>query len=57
MLSVGVFYFPQISQIITNIKNQCPSVLSVGGMLFIVAVLIVNADEGTAEGQYLAEGY
>ena len=30
--------------------------LSEGGMLFLVAVLIVNADEGTAEGQYLAEG-
>ena len=28
---------------------------SVGGMLFLVAVLIVDTDEGAAEGEYLAK--
>ena len=29
---------------------------SVGGMLFLVAIFVVDTDEGAAEGEYLAKG-
>ena len=55
-LRVGGIYFPQISQIITDKRisvNQCNPWEVI---LLFVAILIVNAYQATAEGEYFAKG-